>query len=65
MKNRPMKCPWCGKDLQKSSLEKPVLKKACGDVIEVRCNHCNQVLSAYLKEEGQFLPKMRTFSEEM
>jgi phage FluMu protein Com len=55
---KEVKCPWCKeKTVPKVSL----LKKQLGDVKERRCTECGKVLAAYLEEEGDFLPEMRTF----
>lgn len=56
---KEIKCGWCGE------LTLPNEKKfnnEYGNIIERRCSKCDKVLAAYLVEEGNFLPKIRTFS---
>lgn len=56
---KEVKCPWCEKKIvPKVSL----LKKQLGEVRERRCSECGKILAAYLVEEGDFLPKIRTFA---
>ena len=55
---KEVKCPWCG---ELGNPQITVVSKALGNVIERRCTKCGQVLAAYLEQEGEFLPKIRTF----
>ena len=53
------KCPWCG-DITTPEIKS--LKKPYGEVRERRCSGCGKLLAAYLSEEGDFLKKVRAFS---
>lgn len=55
---KEVKCPWCGENV---TPEVRLLSNQYGDVRERRCPKCNNVLAAYLEQEGDFLKKMRTF----
>ena len=56
--DKEVNCPWCGEvTLPKVSHS----KSDYGDIIERRCSKCGKVLAAYLEQEGDFLPDMRTF----
>ena len=52
------KCPWCGEE---TVAKVNHLKKTYGAITERRCSNCGKVLAAYLADEGQFLPKMRSY----
>ena len=60
-KKTEIKCPWCGETIPVSSVIVTRLQNEYGTILERRCSKCNQVLAAYLEEEGDFLPKMRIF----
>jgi ribosomal protein S27AE len=57
-KEKLRKCPWCG---EASGTKEKLLKKTYGEVRERRCPNCGKILAAYLADEGQFLPKMRSY----
>jgi len=56
---KEVKCPWCER---KTVPTVSLLKKQLGGVRERRCSECGKILAAYLVEEGNFLPKIRTFA---
>ena len=57
--DREAKCHWCGE------MTMPEVNRSKNDsgymILERRCSHCGKVLAAYLEEEGNFLPDVRTF----
>lgn len=55
------KCPWCGAEGVEAKASSK--KNAYGTVIEKRCPNCKQVLAAYSKEQGDFLPNIRVFKD--
>ena len=57
-KQKPRKCPWCE---ETTDVKEVILKKTHGEIRERRCGNCGKVLAAYLADEGQFLPKMRSY----
>ena len=57
-KQKQRKCPWCG---EIADVKEKLIKKTHGEVRERRCVNCGKVLAAYLSDEGQFLPKMRSY----
>jgi len=56
--NKEIKCPWCG---EITMPEVSHSRNEYGHIIERRCSHCGKVLAAYLEEEGNFIPAIRTF----
>ena len=57
--DKEVKCPWCG---EMTMPKVSHLKSDYGHIIaERRCSHCGKVLAAYLEDEGNFLPDVRTF----
>lgn len=60
-KKQEIKCPWCGETIPTSTVEIKNIKNDYGIVTERRCSKCHKLLAAYLAEEKDFLPKMRTF----
>ena len=52
-------CPWCE---TRGVPELRTLKKEDCSVRERRCRKCGRVLAAYLQEEGDFMRKIRKFS---
>jgi len=58
---REVKCPWCGEVIPVTKVKVRRHKNDYGTVIERRCPRCGNVLAAYLEEEGDFLPGIRTF----
>ncbi|HEX74959.1 MAG TPA: hypothetical protein G4O12_00085 [Dehalococcoidia bacterium] len=55
---KEVKCPWCGQMVVPGVSHS---KNDYGDIVERRCSKCGKVLAAYLEEEGDFLPDIRTF----
>jgi len=57
--DKEVKCPWC------SEMTTPKLNRSKNDsghiIVERECSHCGKILAAYLEEEGNFLPDVRTF----
>ena len=56
--DKEVKCPWC------SEVTIPRVSHLANDyghIVERRCSKCGKVLAAYLEEEGNFLPDIRTF----
>ena len=60
-KKTEIKCPWCEEVVPVGGVKVAHKKNDYGTVLERRCARCNKVLAAYLEEEGDFLPRMRTF----
>jgi phage FluMu protein Com len=58
--NNELKCPWCDE-----LMVPEVSTMYAGDraVQERKCSTCGKLLSAYLKEAGRFLKKVRTFPD--
>ena len=56
--DKEVKCPWCGEGTVPKVSR---LKCDYGNTIERRCSLCGKVLAAYLEDEGNFLPGIRTF----
>ena len=56
-----VKCNWCGEMLPVSEVVVVEGENDYGTVVERKCPHCGGILAAYLKEEGDFLMKIRTF----
>jgi phage FluMu protein Com len=54
-------CAWCGGLIAMPEVKVRRYNNGHGTVIERRCPKCDKVLAAYLEEEGDFLPKIRTF----
>jgi len=54
-------CPWCGEAILVSKVMVGHNKSDYGTVIERRCTKCSKVLAAYLEQERDFLPRIRTF----
>jgi len=52
------KCPWCEKTVK---AEVKRFANDYGHVIQRDCPECGNILSAYLEEEGEYLPKIRSF----
>jgi len=59
--SREVKCPWCGEITPVPEVKVIRHKNDYGTVMERRCPKCDEVLAAYLEEEGDFLPGIRTF----
>ena len=60
-KKTEIKCPWCGETIPTATVKTASIPNTSGTVIERRCTKCDNVLAAYLAEEGEFFSKMRTF----
>jgi len=58
---REVKCPWCDEVIPVPEVKAGRHKNDHGTVMERRCPKCHKVLAAYLEEEGEFLPGIRTF----
>ncbi len=58
---KEIKCPWCGELISASEVSLKRYQNDYGTIIERRCPKCSKVLAAYLEEEGDFLPQIRTF----
>jgi phage FluMu protein Com len=58
---REIKCPWCDGVIPLADVKVRRYKNDYGNVVERRCPKCNKVLAAYLEEERDFLPGIRTF----
>lgn len=56
-----IKCPWCDGVIPMAEVKVGRRKNDYATVIERRCPKCSSVLAAYLDEEGDFLPRIRTF----
>jgi len=56
---KEVKCPWCEKKIVPAV---SLLRKQLGEVRERRCGECGKILAAYLVEEGDFFPRIRTFA---
>jgi len=52
------KCPWCGEMVRPDS---KVAKLKAAVVVERRCPRCGKILSAYLEQDSDFMPKIRKF----
>ncbi len=61
LKREEVRCNWCGETIPVPEVKVKRVKNDYGTVIERRCPKCGKVLAAYLEEEGDFLPKIRTF----
>ena len=61
LKREEVRCNWCGETIQVPEVKVKRVKNDYGTVIERRCPKCGKVLAAYLEEEGDFLPRIRTF----
>jgi len=53
-----IKCPWCG---ERVTPEPKVIHRKVAEVVERRCPQCGKVLAAYLEQDRDFMPKIRTF----
>jgi len=60
-KKQRVKCPWCGEVIDTTTVKVRHFKNDYGTIVERRCSRCDKVVAAYLEEEGNFLPRMRTF----
>lgn len=60
-KRDAVKCNWCSEMLPVPQVIVEESRNSYGSVVERRCPKCGGVLAAYLKDEGEFLTKMRTF----
>ena len=58
---KELKCPWCYEIILASKVKVTRHRNDYGIVIERRCPKCIEVLAAYLKDEGDFLSRIRTF----
>lgn len=58
---REIACPWCGEVMPVSEVKVRSYGNDYGAIVERRCPKCSRVLAAYLEEERDFLPRMRTF----
>jgi len=58
MMDNEIMCPWCNK---KTIPKMSLVKKQNGSVRERRCAECDNVLAAYLEEEGDFMGNIRKF----
>ena len=58
---KEVKCPWCEEVIPTSELKVERSKNDYGTLADRRCTKCNKILAAYLEEEGDFLPRIRTF----
>ncbi len=56
-----IKCPWCDGVIPMAEVKVGRRKNDYATVIERRCPKCSSVLAAYLDEEVDFLPRIRTF----
>ncbi len=61
LKREEVRCNWCGETIPVPEVKVKRVKNDYGTVIERRCSKCGKVLAAYLEEEGDFLPRIRTF----
>ena len=60
-KRDEIKCPWCLEVIPASKVGVSRHENEFGTVLERTCGKCGRTLSAYLEEEGSFLPKIRNF----
>ena len=56
--SKEIKCPWCG---ERVTPEPEVIQRKVAEVVERRCPQCGKVLAAYLEQDRDFMPKIRTF----
>ena len=56
--SKEIKCPWCGEIVTPDA---NVIQRKEADVVERRCPQCGKVLAAYLEQDRDFMPKIRTF----
>jgi ribosomal protein S27AE len=56
--SKEIKCPWCG---ERVTPEAKVMQRKVAEVVERRCPRCGKVLAAYLEQDRDFMPKIRTF----
>ena len=59
--NKEIKCPWCGESVAVSIVKATNSQSEHEQIVERRCPKCDKVLAAYLKKEGEFFPRIRTF----
>ena len=52
------KCPWCGETV---APEAEVIKRSTTEVVERKCPKCGKILAAYMKDEPDFMPRIRKF----
>jgi len=58
---KEIKCPWCGQAVPVPEVKIAAKKSDYADVKERRCPKCGKILAAYIENEGNFLPRIRTF----
>ena len=56
--SKEITCPWCDEIVTPDA---KVIQRKVADVVETRCPRCGKVLAAYLEEDRDFMPKIRTF----
>lgn len=56
--SKKIKCPWCGEMV---TPEPRVIQRKVAEVVERRCPRCSKVLAAYLEQDRDFMPNIRTF----
>ena len=56
--SKEIKCPWCG---ERVTPEAKVMQRKVAEVVERRCPRCGKVLAAYLEQDRDFMPRIRTF----
>lgn len=60
-KKQEIKCPWCSETIPITGIKVNTIENEHGTIQERRCPRCHRVLASYLEEEGEFMPRMRTF----
>jgi endogenous inhibitor of DNA gyrase (YacG/DUF329 family) len=56
--SKEIRCPWCGEMVR---AEAKVIQRKVDDVVERKCPQCGKILAAYLEQDKDFMPKIRTF----
>ncbi len=56
--DKQVNCPWCGETTDPKVSR---YKNDYGDIVKRNCSKCGKALAAYLEQEGDFLPEIRTF----
>lgn len=56
--SKEITCPWCG---ERVTPEAKVMQRKVAEVVERRCPRCGRILAAYLEQDRDFMPKIRTF----
>ena len=56
--SKEIRCPWCGEMVR---AEAKVIQRKVDDVVERRCPQCGKILAAYLEQDKDFMPGIRTF----